>query len=174
MALVAIGSWISHIGLFYIGGSILCLAFVLIGVAIGLFIARRNEAAKQLEEQRHVPQLRLVDTRISYFARLTYPLKCHVILQNVASEAADVRLIEFRPKDITLKRFLLEVLQIGFGQRWFPPEEVAEVAVYSNQLLSAWIGVDETKFTELQVNQAKGRIGTLIFSVNNQNIAIDL
>jgi hypothetical protein len=138
-----------------------------IGGAVGFFIAR---------QQRLAPNIRVVETRISYVGDkdLGYPLKCHVVLQNESSEPADVRLSDYIADAVTLKRFPLDVFQVRFEQQWLPVKTVDRVAVYPTQLFQAWVGADERKFNEAQLNQLRGRIGTLVFLVNNKPVRIQL
>jgi len=70
---------------------------------------------------------------------------------------------------------VFNVLQLDFHGRWFPqPDGVDRIAVLPQQLFRAWVGIDETKFKQDQVNQLRGRIGTLALMVDGKPVDIDL
>jgi len=82
--------------------------------------------------------------------------------------------LEYRPGTVTLKSFRLDVLQLQ-ARTWLPIDHGLErVAVLPGQLFQAWIGVDEGKFSAGLVNEQRGRIGTLVFSVNGKRVDIGL
>jgi hypothetical protein len=108
---------------------------------------------------------------------LTYPLKCYVTLRNDASESADVRLSSYQPRDVTIKDFPLDVLQVRFGREWCPrPDGVDRVAVLPGQQFRAWIGLDERRFDAEKANDAliAGKVGTLVFLINGKPVSIEL
>jgi hypothetical protein len=104
-----------------------------------------------------------------------YPLKYHVEMRNDSSKSLEVRLSNYKAKAITLKSsFPPEVMQVRFNNRWFPSEPTDRVAVLPGQLCRAWIGMDDTKFTEAQLSTARGNIGTLIISANGKQVSFEL
>ena len=69
---------------------------------------------------------------------------------------------------------VLSVLQIKFN-RYFPePDSAERIAVLPRQLFRAWIGIDETKFTDTQIMNLRGKIGTFVLSVNGEHVNLDL
>lgn len=113
----------------------------------------------------------------SYYPKpgIGYPLKYYIEMRNDSGKSIEVSVVKFQPKNIRLKSFPTEVMQVRFHAKWFPSDEsVDKVAVYPGQLCRAWIGVNESEFTEQQVKAAVGRIGTLTVSANKKQIPIDL
>lgn len=165
----AVISWITvpHFDWVLVWSFIACVFILFIAGAFGFSIAR---------QQRSAPNIRVIEQNISYVGDqgLGYPLKCHVVLQNQSSEPADVRLSDYQARAVTLKRFPLDVLQVRFQQQWLPVQPVDRVAVYPTQLFQAWVGPDERKFNEAQLNQLRGQIGTLVFLVNERPVQIQL
>jgi hypothetical protein len=103
-----------------------------------------------------------------------YPLKYRITMQNNTAMVAEVRIAEYRPKRVTLKRLVLEVLQLWFGE-WLPaPDGVDRIAVYPQQQFRAWIGIDESKFNAQQVEALRGQIGTLVLRVDGEEVPVDL
>jgi hypothetical protein len=129
------------------------------------------------QQYRPEPNIRVVDVIIpeqNPALRLNFPLKCYVTMQNNSTECADVRVSEFRERTVTLKQFLLDVLQVRLHE-WYPAiDGVDRVAVLPQQLFRAWIGIDESKFTEDRVRALRGQIGTLVLSVDGKLITIDI
>lgn len=127
---------------------------------------------------RPAPNIRKIDVEIppqNPALRLGFPLKCYVTLQNASIECAEVRVSEYRARTVTLKQFVFDVLQLGFRGQWFPaPDGVDRIAVLPQQLFRAWVGVDERKFSEDQVNRLRGQIGTLVLLVDGKSVNIDL
>jgi hypothetical protein len=150
--------------------SIACTVLGGIGGLAGGFVLFRRE-------QGHTPNIRVVDIDIpdqNPSLNLTYPLKCYVNMQNNSTECADVRIAEFRPLNVTLKRFVLDVLQVRL-RNWCPERDgVDRVAVFPQQQFRAWIAVDERKFNEERVRALRGQIGTLVLSVDGKAVSIDL
>jgi hypothetical protein len=103
----------------------------------------------------------------------TFPLKCYVTLQNNSTTCADVRLSEYRAHKVTLKQFTFDALQVRLRD-WEPEIAVSRVAVFPEQLIRAWVGLDEKKFSADQVNELRGQIGTLILLVDGKPMPIDL
>ena len=105
---------------------------------------------------------------------LTYPLKCYVQLRNNSATCADISLFEYTPNTVTLKAFVLDVLQLKMRD-WTPSDQgLDRLAVLPHQLFRAWIGVDENKFNADQLERLRGKIGTLVFLVNGERVNIDL
>ena len=94
-------------------------------------------------------------------------------MQNTSTECADVRVSEYRPRTVTLKQFVLDVLQVQLRE-WCPRDGVDRVAVLPQQLFRAWIGIDERKFNEERVRALRGQIGTLVLSIDGQAISVAL
>jgi hypothetical protein len=106
--------------------------------------------------------------------KLTYPLKCYVELRNDSTECADVRVSEYKQQTVTLKKFTPDVLQVKLRE-WYPQRDgIDRVAVLPGQLFRAWVGVDEAKFNENQIRGLRGKIGTLVFSVNGKPVNVPL
>jgi hypothetical protein len=101
----------------------------------------------------------------------TFPLKCYVTLRNASAKCADVRLIKYLEKTVPHKRFVPDVLQVNLANKWYPtPDGVDRVSVLPDQLFRAWVGLDHSKFGEDQVKELRGRIGTLVFSINGKPV----
>ena len=101
-------------------------------------------------------------------------MKYHVEMRNDSARSVEVRLSNYHHKKVTLKSFPPEVMQVRFNNKWFPVDPVDRVAVLPGQLCRAWIGLDEGKFNETQVNAATGSIGTLVVSANKKHISFEL
>lgn len=129
---------------------------------------------------RLTPALRVVDVSISTphpQQTLTYPLKCYVTLRNISTECADITLFEYLPLNGPIKDFPLNVLQLRFGEDWWPkPDGVGRIGVLPAQLCRAWIGLDERILSEAHANRflLLGQLGTLVLSVNHQRVSIPL
>jgi hypothetical protein len=107
-------------------------------------------------------------------AGTSFPLKIYVEMRNNTKRCMDVRLVEYKPKNISLERFSPRTLQLFF-LNWQPKDESVErIAVYPGQRFRAWFGADPKKHTEQQVRENIGKLGTLIVSVNGKDIPIDL
>jgi hypothetical protein len=138
-----------------------------------------EDIRKFLEREQAVqrPIIDLVNVRITNsdpgVPRLKYPLKCYVTLRNKSSECIDVSLSNYLPGNVTLKDFSSDVLQLRF-KGWWPQPGVERISVLPGQLFRAWVGPNERKFNEEQVNSLRGRIGTLVFSINGKPLSIDL
>jgi hypothetical protein len=90
------------------------------------------------------------------------------------TECANVRVSEYRSRTVTLKQFVVDVLQVKLRE-WCPTSDgVDRLSVLPQQLFRAWIGLDERKFSEDQVNSLRGQIGTLVFLVDGKPVPIDL
>ena len=122
---------------------------------------------------RPAANIRVIDARPEE-AGIGYPLKYRITMLNNTAVAAEVRVAEYRPKRVTLKRLVLEVLQLWFGE-WLPDRDgVDRIAVYPQQQFRAWIGIDESKFNAQQVEALRGQIGTLVLSIDGEAVSIDL
>ncbi len=122
------------------------------------------------------PNIKMIDLAVRRDENkgVTYPLKCWVQLRNDSATCADVRISEYRPGTVTARRFVVDVLQIRLRE-WLPKDHgVDRLAVLPGQLFQAWIGLDESRFNADQVNNLRGRIGTLVFVVNGTPVSIDL
>lgn len=128
-------------------------------------------------QRRGEPNIKVVDITIppqNPALRLTFPLKCYVTLQNESTECIEVRVSEYRPRKVTLKQFVLGVLQVNL-RGWHPTTDgVDRIAVLPQQSFRAWIGLDEKKFSDVQANELRGEIGTLVFLVDGKPVPIDL
>jgi hypothetical protein len=130
---------------------------------------------------RRRPEFKPIITKIDVLAvppdkglTLSFPLKCYVQLRNDSVIYADVTLVEYRPGAVTLKTFVVDALQLKL-RNWAPTDHSLErIAVLPGQLFRAWVGVDDSKFNAGQVNEQRGRIGTLVFSVNGKRVDINL
>lgn len=104
---------------------------------------------------------------------LMYPLKCYVEMRNDSADTIDVRMINYKHNTVQAKQIVLGVLQVKFN-RWFPvPDASDRIAAYPGQLFRVWIPMDEKgSFTNSAVNSLRGKIGTLILSVNGEEISV--
>jgi hypothetical protein len=103
-----------------------------------------------------------------------YPLKCYVEMRNDSTECVDIRISNFTPSTVTLKKFKIDVLQVKLRE-WCPTGDgVDHVAVFSGQLFRAWLAPDETKFTKGQIEGLRGKIGRLVLLINGQTWDVDL
>jgi hypothetical protein len=104
---------------------------------------------------------------------LTYPLKCYIEMRNDAQYAVDVKMIDYRRNAIQAKQVVFGVLQVKFN-RWFPVPDAAErIAVYPGQPFRAWIPIDEKgSFTNSAVLSLRGKIGTIVLTVNGEEVLV--
>lgn len=117
-------------------------------------------------------RIRLISEDVEYQPAATFPLKVRCTMRNDSVALADVQLSEYKPSAVTLKKFVTDVLQIKLG-RWYPPDEgVGRVAVLVGQEFKLWVGVDEGKFNENSVKQLKGQLGTLVLTVNGEEVDV--
>lgn len=151
--------------------------FAWVGVVFNLWTAGLRYVIRLLDKKyRPVPDIKVVDIIIPDLnptLKLSFPLKCYVTMQNTSTECADVRVSEYRPRTVTLKQFVLDVLQVQLRE-WCPRDGVDRVAVLPQQLFRAWIGIDERKFNEERVRALRGQIGTLVLSIDGQAISVEL
>ena len=104
-----------------------------------------------------------------------YPLKYYIEMRNDSSKCLAVGILRYIPNTITVKSFPPEVMQVRFNTKWYPLDTaVDKVAILPGQMCRAWIGIDEAKFNEGQVNAAVGRIGTLVVSANKKHFSFEL
>lgn len=104
-----------------------------------------------------------------------FPLKLRMQFRNDSATAIDVQLRDYRPELITLKSFPTEVIQVRLRDLWYPRDHtVGRIALYPGQQFQIWIAPDESKFNKAQVELHRGRIGTLVFQVDGQNLEIKL
>ena len=173
LVLVGLG-WVGTLLDWWGSGFWWSIAFTVLGGVGGLaggFVFFRRE------QQRPAPNIRVVDIDVpdqNPSLNLTYPLKCYVTMQNNSTQCIDVRISDYKPLNVTLKQFLLDVLQVRL-RNWCPERDgVDRVAVFPQQQFRAWIGIDERKFNEERVRALRGQIGTLILSVDGEAVSIDL
>jgi hypothetical protein len=159
---------------------LLALLIALTFLSLALFLWKRHqfgEATKDRTESELESNITKIDITIPPVDKsrsLTYPLKCSVQLRNDSATCADVRISAYRPGTVTLKAFVIDVLQIKLRD-WTPSDHgVDRLAVLPGQLFRAWIGVDDSKFTADQLNLLRGKIGTLVLLVNGKQVNIDL
>jgi len=58
---------------------------------------------------------------------------------------------------------------------WCPEDQgVDRIAVLPGQLFRAWVGPDESKFSQEQVTKLRGQLGTLVFLIDGAALNIDL
>lgn len=101
-------------------------------------------------------------------------MKCYAEMRNDSRSTIDVQVSHYRANAVPIKKMVLSVLQTRFN-RYFPEPDGAErIAVLPRQLFRAWIGIDEAKFTDSQIMNLRGKIGTLVLSVNGEHVNIDL
>jgi hypothetical protein len=149
-------------------------------LSFALLLSRQSRFLSAAKE-RYRPELEPNITKIDVLTvppdtglTLVFPLKCYVQLRNDSAVCADVRILEYKSSTVTLKRFVVDALQLKF-RTWFPTDHGLErLAVLPGQLFQAWIGVDDGKFNANQVNELRGRIGTLVFQVNGKRVNVDL
>ena len=119
-------------------------------------------------------RIRLISEDVEYQPTATFPLKVRCTMRNDSGALADVQLSEYKASAVTLKKFVTDVLQIKL-RKWYPPDEgVERVAVLVGQVFKLWVGVDEGKFNEHSVNQLKGQMGTLVLTVNGEEVDVPL
>jgi hypothetical protein len=100
-----------------------------------------------------------------------------VTLRNDSKECAEVRLSEYKPKAVPAKDFPLNILQVRFGQQWYPqPDGVERVALLPSQLCRAWIGLNEQLFKAEQARRLllTAKVGTVVFLVNGRPVNVEL
>jgi hypothetical protein len=123
------------------------------------------------------PRVELIDVNIEQApvgSTLSYPLKCYVQFRNESEGAIDVSLAGYKPNKVTLKRLPLRVLQVAF-KGWVPESEPSErIAAFAGQAFRLWLGVDETKFNAVRVDDLRGQIGTVTLKVNSKKVPFDL
>jgi len=103
-----------------------------------------------------------------------YPLKHYIEATNDSRKCVAVRVSDYKPNAVTLQKFIPSTLQIHLNG-WYPkPDSTDSVALLPNQRCRAWIGVDATKFTKLQLDTLEGKIGTLTLTANGKKIPFEL
>jgi hypothetical protein len=113
--------------------SLLVLVLVLVASGIIWWLTLQvEEARRQLSQLKIEPNITTVDLSIPPENKSevrTYPLKCYVQLRNDSAACADVRIYEFRPNTVTLKTFVVDVLQLKLRE-WVPKDHgVDQLAV---------------------------------------------
>ena len=122
-----------------------------------------------------VPKIVKLSDQVEYNGTQDYPLKLRMQLRNDSAEPIDVQVQDYRPGLITLKRLATEVLQVRLASVWLPgPHGAGRVAVFPTQQFQAWVGLDEGRFGKGQVEEHRGKIGTLVLLVNGQHVDIPL
>ena len=95
-------------------------------------------------------------------------------MQNSSANCIEVKLTEYISDAVTIKQFVSDVLTVNLGG-WHPrPNGVGQIAVLPGQLFRAWVDVDETKFTREQVEALRGKMGTLVFSINGDALHVNI
>lgn len=126
---------------------------------------------------RRTPRIEPVgDVDVTFDEGAVFRLKCWVRLRNDAAECADVQIINYTQKRVNLT-FVTNVLQINFGNDWYPPTGkpgMERIPVLPGQLFQAWVGVDEKNFNKDQVLALRGQIATLVFRVNGRRLNVDI
>lgn len=121
------------------------------------------------------PKIRLMDVSVRHQPGASYPLKCFVQMRNESQQSVDVQLSEYAPGTVTLKKCLPSVLQVKLQDEWCPTTKGTDrLAVMPDQYFQAWIGIDDTTFTETAVRAARGQIGTLVLTVSGQDVRLAL
>lgn len=148
----------------------------LIAVAIGGIITALGTALRQRLTRLSSITLTVTHRAAALDTRpgVGYPLKYYIEMRNDSSKCVEVAVIKFDPKNMTVKSFPTEVMQVRFHTKWLPDPSAERVAVLPGQLCRAWIGIDSGKFNEEQVTAAAGSIGTLIVSANKKQFPIEL
>lgn len=158
--------------------TVLIVAFGILAAAVvawkqlQLNLARAQTPSFDLE-----PNIKTIDVTIPPVNTekiLTFPLKCYVQLRNDSSACADVRLSEYKPNTVPLKEFVVDVLQVKLRSYLPSDHGVDRVAVLPGQFFRAWVAIDSAKFSADQLNQLRGRIGTLVLLVNGQQVNVAL
>ena len=139
------------------------------GIGIGFILFRSREIHPDAN-------VKMLEIGIAPFAKdANFPLKCRIQFRNDSVECADVRIYDYKPCTVTLKQFVVDVLQLRLREEWCPRDEgLDHIAVLPGQRFRAWVGPDETKFTEDQARQLIGKIGTLVLRVNSQNVSFEI
>ncbi len=117
------------------------------------------------------PEINLLSVEFVYTPdrKLDYPLKAVAIIRNESPVMLDVRMFEFIPSAVSLKKFVADVIKLKLRDNWYPSGyELDQVAVLPGQLFKAWLGIDEAKFTKSQLETLKGNIGTLVLLINGK------
>jgi hypothetical protein len=174
------GLWPQLLGTYPIRVWLLLLLVAVTLLSLVFLLSGRNTVLSAAKE-RNRPDLEPNITKIDVLTvppdkglTLSFPLKCYVQLRNDSALCADVGLLEYRPGTVTLKSFAVDALQLKL-RNWVPVDHGLErIAVLPGQLFRAWIGADDSKFNAVQVNELRGRIGTLVFSVNGKRVDITL
>jgi hypothetical protein len=66
-------------------------------------------------------------------------------------------------------------LQVNFSGKLFPPlDGESRIAVLHGQPFHAWLGLDEKRVTKEQLEQHRGKFGTLVLIVNGKSIDLPL
>jgi hypothetical protein len=144
---------------------------IVLYLCLAWFVLRPRSSA-------YPPKITVLATSLSYSdvkPSLGFPLKMHVEMRNDHSRCINVRLSEYVSGFATVKNLPLDVLQIKYSGTWLPEKKTEErVAVLPRQQFRAWLGFDESKFTKEQLEQHRGKIGTLILGVNGKTVNIPL
>jgi hypothetical protein len=120
-------------------------------------------------------KLTIINRRTVVHPGANYPLKHYVEFRNDSRVSVEVRLSQYTPNAITIKRFVHEVLQLRFYTNWFPiPDGAPIVGMFRGQLCQAWLGINDETHTEAQVKSCEGKMGKLTVIVNDKEYSFDL
>jgi hypothetical protein len=130
---------------------------------------------KGLVDVKWAVKISMIFEHVEYIGGADCPLKLRFHLRNDSTVPLDVKYQDYRPELITLKKVVSEVFQIRMAGAWLPqPDGLGQIAVLPFQQFAGWIAVDEGRFNKGQVEDVRGRIGTLVLLVNGQKIEIKL
>jgi hypothetical protein len=161
---------------FFATGALIFYALVA-SVLVSIWQLARAVRAGGIQAAPESPEIALLDASVVQLQQgpAQYPLKCRAKMRNESARCIDVQMAGFRPKHVTLKKFETSALQVKLAKDWMPPKEAIDrVAVLPNQEFQAWVGIDETKFTEDAVRRLRGEIGTLVLRINGQPYEVKL
>ncbi len=123
------------------------------------------------------PEISKVDQSVSVAdpaQNRNYPLKCYIQFCNNSPRCVEVRIGDFKPNKVSLKRFVPNVLQVKVHD-WTPmPDGVDRIAVMTGQIFRVWIGIDEKLFTDTRVRDLSGQLGTLSLMVEGKRLPFEL
>lgn len=174
-----VGLWITYISVpataqNHFGHSVLfscALCSMVLYLCLAWFVLRPRSSASR-------PKITVLATSLSHSdvkPPLGFPLKMYVEMRNDHPRCINVRLSGYISSLVTLKTLPLDVLQIKYSGTWMPENKTEErVAVLPRQQFRAWVGFDESTFTKEQLEQHRGKIGTLLLRVNGQTVDIRL
>lgn len=169
-AILAIGGLLAPVRTFLLTGSpvphwMAVLLFLILGFEMVILLALVSTRTVRITP---VGEVDIVEHPGAHF-----PLKVYRTMRNDSTDCVEVLLKDYVAKAVSLKKFVTGVLQVKLREFCPVEEGVERIPVLPGQQFKAWVGADE-KFTKVQLEQLRGKIGTLVFAVNGRRVEMHL